>query len=79
AELPAIKSPTVGTYYESAAPGEKPFVNVGSKVTAETVVCLIEAMKVFNQITADTSGTIAEILVKNGDPVDFGQPLFRVK
>jgi acetyl-CoA carboxylase biotin carboxyl carrier protein len=79
AELPAIKSPTVGTYYESAAPGEKPFVTVGSKVTPETVVCIIEAMKVFNQITADVSGTIAEILVKNGDPVDFGQPLFRIK
>lgn len=78
-ELPAIKSPTVGTFYESAAPGEKPFVTVGAKVSPETVVCIIEAMKVFNQITADVSGTIAEVLVKNGDPVDFGQPLFRVK
>lgn len=78
AELPAIKSPTVGTYYESAAPGEKPFVAVGSKVASDTIVCLIEAMKVFNQIPAEVNGTIAEILVKNGDPVDFGQPLFRV-
>lgn len=78
-DLPAIKSPTVGTYYESPAPGEPAFVKVGSKVTSETVVCIIEAMKVFNQITADVDGTIAEVLVKNGDPVDFGQPLFRVR
>ena len=79
AELPAIKSPTVGTFYESAAPGEAPFVQVGSKVTTDSVVCIIEAMKVFNQITSDVTGTIAEVLVKNGDPVEYGQPLFRVR
>lgn len=75
----AIKSPTVGTFYESSAPGDAPFVSVGTKVTQETVVCIIEAMKVFNQITADVNGTITETLVKNGDPVEFGQPLFRVR
>jgi len=79
AELPAIKSPTVGTFYSSAAPGEAPFVQVGSKVTTDTVICIIEAMKVFNQITSDVTGTIAEVLVKNGDPVEYGQPLFRVR
>jgi len=79
AELPAIKSPTVGTFYSSAAPGEAPFVQVGSKVNTDTVICIIEAMKVFNQITSDVTGTIAEVLVKNGDPVEYGQPLFRVR
>lgn len=74
-----IKSPTVGTYYSAAAPGEDPFVSVGSKVTKETVVCIIEAMKVFNQINAEVNGTITEVLAKSGDPVEFGQPLFRVR
>ncbi len=74
-----IKSPTVGTYYESPSPGDPPFLAVGSKVTQDSVVCIIEAMKVFNQITADVNGTITEILIKNGDPVEFGQPLFRVR
>lgn len=74
-----IKSPTVGTFYEASSPGDAPFVSVGSKVTADTVVCIIEAMKVFNQITADVNGTITELLVKNGDAVEFGQPLFRVR
>jgi acetyl-CoA carboxylase biotin carboxyl carrier protein len=75
----AIKSPTVGTYYEAPSPGDPPFVTVGSKVSQDTVVCIIEAMKVFNQITAEMNGTITELLVKNGDPVEFGQPLFRVR
>jgi len=74
-----IKSPIVGTYYSSAGPEDPPFVTAGSKVTADTVVCIVEAMKVFNQITADVSGTIEEILVGNGDPVESGQVLFRVK
>lgn len=74
-----IKSPTVGTFYGSPSPGEPTFISVGSTVTPETIVCLIEAMKVFNQIPAEVSGTIAAILVKNGDAVEFGQPLFRVK
>lgn len=74
-----IKSPTVGTFYESPSPGDPPFVAVGSKVTQDSIVCIIEAMKVFNQITADVNGTIIELLVKNGDAVEFGQPLFRVR
>ncbi|HEY3967230.1 MAG TPA: acetyl-CoA carboxylase biotin carboxyl carrier protein [Planctomycetaceae bacterium] len=74
-----IKSPTVGTYYEAPSPGDPPFVTVGSKISQDSVVCIIEAMKVFNQITADVNGTITEILVKNGDAVEFGQPLFRVR
>lgn len=74
-----IKSPTVGTFYASPSPGEPAFVTVGSSVTPETIVCLLEAMKVFNQIPAEVSGTIAAILVKNGDAIEFGQALFRVK
>ncbi len=74
-----IKSPTVGTFYASPSPEDPAFVTVGSKVTPSTVVCLIEAMKVFNQIAAETSGTIAAILVKSGDAVEFGQPLFKVR
>ena len=77
--LPEIKSPTVGTFYASPSPEDPPFVQVGSKVQPDTVVCIIEAMKVFNSITADCSGTIAEVLVKAGGSVDFGQPLFRVR
>ncbi|QDT66600.1 acetyl-CoA carboxylase biotin carboxyl carrier protein [Calycomorphotria hydatis] len=77
-EGPVIKSPTVGTFYESPSPDDPPFVKVGSKVEADTVVCLVEAMKVFNQIQAEVSGTIAEVLVKNGDAVEFGQPLYRI-
>ncbi|MBS0206570.1 MAG: acetyl-CoA carboxylase biotin carboxyl carrier protein [Planctomycetes bacterium] len=74
-----IKSPTVGTFYAAPSPGEPAFVSVGSVVTGETIVCLIEAMKVFNQIPAEVNGTIAAILVKSGDAVEFGQPLFRVR
>lgn len=75
----AIKSPTVGTFYAAASPGDPPFVTVGSKVKEDTVVCIIEAMKVFNQIPAEIHGTITAVLVKNGEPVEFGQPLFKVK
>jgi acetyl-CoA carboxylase biotin carboxyl carrier protein len=74
-----IKSPTVGTFYAAPSPGDPAFVSVGSRVSEDTVVCIIEAMKVFNQITADVNGTIIAILVKNGDAVEFGQPLFRVR
>ena len=74
-----IKSPTVGTFYSAAAPGDEPFVAVGSKITAETVVCVIEAMKVFNQILAEVNGTITAVLAKNGDAIEFGQPLFMVR
>ncbi|MEX0715378.1 MAG: acetyl-CoA carboxylase biotin carboxyl carrier protein [Planctomycetaceae bacterium] len=73
-----IKSPTVGTFYASPSPEDPAFVKIGARVSPDTVVCIVEAMKVFNQIPAEVSGTIAEILVNNGDPVEFGQPLFRV-
>ncbi len=73
-----IESPMVGTYFSSSAPDAPPFVSVGSVVHAETIVCIIEAMKVFTDIPAGVSGTIAAILVKNGQPVEFGQPLFRL-
>jgi acetyl-CoA carboxylase biotin carboxyl carrier protein len=73
-----IESPMVGTYYSSSAPDAPVFVSVGSPVQPSTIVCIIEAMKVFTDIPAGVSGTIAEILVKNGQAVEFGQPLFRV-
>ncbi len=73
-----IKSPMVGTYYASSAPDVPPFVSVGSVVQTETIIGIIEAMKVFTDIPAGISGTIVEILVKNGQPVEFDQPLFRV-
>lgn len=74
-----IKSPTVGTFYAAAAPGDEPFVTVGSKVSPDTTVCIIEAMKVFNQIPAELNGTITQVLAKNGDAIEFGQPLFMVR
>lgn len=74
-----IKSPTVGTFYSSPSPDDPPFVTVGSRVQPDTIVCLVEAMKVFNQIPAEVSGIISEVLVQNGDSVEFGQPLFRVQ
>lgn len=74
-----INAPTVGTFYTAPTPDDPDFVSVGSTVTPDTVVCIIEAMKVFNQIPAEVTGKIVEILVENGDAVDFGQPLFRVE
>ena len=71
-----VEAPIVGTFYRSSAPGAAAFVNVGDKVDAETVVCIVEAMKVMNEIKAEKSGVIKEILVENGQPVEFGQPLF---
>ncbi len=79
ANYPTIKSPMVGTFYAAASPEAKPFVSVGTTVDEETDVCVIEAMKVFNNIKAETRGTIAKILVTNGQTVEFGQPLFVVK
>jgi len=76
---PTINSPTVGTFYAAASPDDDPFVKVGSTVEPDTIVCIVEAMKVFNQIPAEISGTIAEFLVANGDTVEFGQPLFRIR
>ena len=71
-----IESPIVGTFYRSATPGTDAFVQIGSKVSADQTVCIIEAMKVMNEIKAEKSGIIKEILVENGEPVEFGQPLF---
>lgn len=77
--LKEIVSPMVGTFYRAASPDAPPFVEVGKAVTEETVVCIIEAMKVMNEIKAETSGVIAEVLADNGKPVQFGQALFKVR
>jgi len=74
-----IKSPIVGTFYEAPSPDSEPYVEAGSHVDPQTVVCIIEAMKVMNEIRAELSGTIVEKLVKNGQAVEYGQALFRVK
>lgn len=74
-----ITSPMVGTFYASPSPDSEAYVTVGSQVSEDTVVCLIEAMKVFNEIKAGVSGKITRILVKNEDPVEFGQPMFLVE
>jgi acetyl-CoA carboxylase biotin carboxyl carrier protein len=73
-----IRSPIVGTFYRSPSPQAKPFVNVGDRVEADQVVCIIEAMKLMNEIQAEISGVIAEIYVQNGQPVEYGQPLFGI-
>ena len=77
--LKDIVSPMVGTFYRAGSPETPPFVDVGKEVSEETVVCIIEAMKVMNEIKAETKGVIAEIVAENGKPVQFGQVLFRVK
>jgi acetyl-CoA carboxylase biotin carboxyl carrier protein len=77
--LVTISSPMVGTFYAAPDPDSAPYVSIGSNVGPETVVCIIEAMKIFNEIKAECTGTVAEILVENGVSVEFGQPLFRVK
>jgi acetyl-CoA carboxylase biotin carboxyl carrier protein len=77
--LPAgsvMRSPMVGTFYRASAPGVKPFVEVGQAVAAGEVICIIEAMKLLNEIEADHAGTIKAILAENGQPVEYGQPLF---
>jgi acetyl-CoA carboxylase biotin carboxyl carrier protein len=79
AGLHAIKSPMVGTFYAAGSPDAKPFVSVGTVVDEDTDVCIIEAMKVFNNIKAETRGTVAKVLVTNGQTVEFGQTLFLVK
>lgn len=73
-----IKSPMVGTFYSKANPKSDDFVKVGSRVSSDTVVCIVEAMKVFNEIPAEVSGVIVEILARNEEPVDFDRPLFKV-
>lgn len=74
-----VKSPMVGTFYRSASPGVKVFVDLGSEVKEGDVLCIIEAMKLLNEIPADRSGVVRQILVENGQPVEYGQPLFIIE
>jgi acetyl-CoA carboxylase biotin carboxyl carrier protein len=79
ASIVTVTSPLVGTFYRAPAPGAKPFVEVGSQVKAGTVLCIVEAMKLMNEIESETDGTVVEILVENGKPVEFGEKLFKIK
>ena len=74
-----ITSPMVGTYYSASAPGAKPFVDLGMEIKVGQILCIIEAMKMMNQIESDKAGRITAILAKNGEPVEFGQPLFIIE
>ena len=74
-----IPAPMVGTYYSAPTPGAKPFVQIGSKVEVGDTLCIIEAMKMMNQIESDAAGTVVAILAENGEPVEFGQPLFVIE
>lgn len=78
ANYTAVKSPMVGTFYSAPSPDAPPFVKVGDHVGPETIVCIIEAMKVFNEIPAELSGRVVAVLVENGAPIEFGQPLFKI-
>ena len=79
ASLREITSPMVGTFYAAASPDSPPYVSVGQEVTEDTVVCIIEAMKVMNEIKAEVRGVIAEVVAENGKPVQYGQALFKVR
>ncbi len=74
-----VTSPMVGTYYSSASPGAKPFVEIGSEIKVGQILCIIEAMKMMNQIESDKEGRVTAMLAKNGEPVEFGQPLFIIE
>jgi acetyl-CoA carboxylase biotin carboxyl carrier protein len=74
-----VTSPMVGTYYASASPGAKPFVEIGSEIEVGQILCIIEAMKMMNQIESDKAGRVTAMLAKNGEPVEFGQPLFIIE
>lgn len=78
-DLHIITSPIVGTFYRSASPAAEPFVKIGTNVEQETVVCIIEAMKLMNEIQAEASGEVVKIYVENGQPVEYGQPLFGIQ
>ena len=78
-DLLAITAPMVGTFYRSPAPGEPPFVEIGSRISAGQPVCILEAMKLMNELESEVSGDVVEILVENGTPVEFGQVLMRIK
>jgi len=82
AEVPTghiVKSPMVGTFYRSSSPGAKPFVEIGSQVKEGETICIVEAMKILNEIETDKSGTITRILIENGQAVEYGQPLFVIE
>ncbi len=79
AGLHKITSPIVGTFYRSAGPDKDPYVSEGSKVSSESTVCIVEAMKLMNEIQAEVSGEVAKIYVENGQPVEYGQPLFGIR
>ena len=74
-----VKSPMVGIFYESPAPGKAPFVQLGQSVKAGDVLCIIEAMKIMNQVESEFSGTVSKIMIENGEPVEYGQPLFLIR
>ena len=78
-DLHKIPSPIVGTFYSSPAPDKDPYVKEGSQVTPETIVCIVEAMKLMNEIQAEVSGEVVKIYVENGQPVEYGQPLFGIR
>lgn len=77
--LAQIKSPIVGTFYRASSPDAPPFVEEGAKVAKDSVVCIIEAMKIMNEIKAETDGVIEKVLVESGEPVEYGQPLFLIR
>jgi acetyl-CoA carboxylase biotin carboxyl carrier protein len=77
--ITTIKSPMVGTFYTAASPESPVFAKIGTKVSNDSIVCIIEAMKVMNEIQSEISGTITELLIENGEAVEYGQPLFKVK
>ena len=77
--IDVIKSPIVGTFYEASSPGSPPFVKEGDRVAVGQVLCIVEAMKLMNEIESDASGQIVKILVSNGQPVEYGQPLFKIR
>jgi acetyl-CoA carboxylase biotin carboxyl carrier protein len=74
-----VKSPMVGTFYRATSPESKPFVDIGSKIEDSTLVCIIEAMKIMNEIQAEVQGTVVEVMIENGQPVEYGQRLFKLK
>jgi len=76
---PEIKSPMIGTFYRSPSPESGPYIEIGSEVNPDSVVCIIEAMKVMNEIKAEVKGVITQVLVENAKPVEFGQPLFKIR
>ncbi|MFP6738716.1 MAG: acetyl-CoA carboxylase biotin carboxyl carrier protein, partial [Planctomycetota bacterium] len=78
-DLHKVASPLVGTFYRAPSPEDEPFVSEGDRVEEDTVICIVEAMKVMNEVTAGVSGIVREVLVENCDPVEFGQPLFKIE